>query len=111
MDYKIIIFSISNSLYSACGNFITAFPEESKGSINELFSLWIAHLVDNIASVRDNSAIALGNYMRAYKGEAVAKVKKILEDYLPKVKEQPIDSHLNQSMENTTIFGVAAKKL
>lgn len=61
--------------------------------------------------MRDNSAIALGNYMRAYKEEAIPKIKQILCDNIPKALDQPIDSHINQSMENETIFGVSAKKL
>ena len=31
----------------ACGNFILSFPEESRNSIDELFKLWTAHLVDS----------------------------------------------------------------
>ena len=70
-----------------------------------------SHSCVDIASVRDNSAIALGNYMRAYGEEAVPKIKEVISLNMPRAKEQPVDSHLNQGIENTTVFGVAAKKL
>ena len=47
----------------ACGRCVTAFPLESRGGgvLSELYRLWFAHLQDNIASVREDSAVALGN--------------------------------------------------
>lgn len=46
--------------------------------LQELYALWFAHLWDNIYSVRQDSATALGNAVRAYGDEAVARI-------LPKV--------------------------
>jgi ferredoxin len=45
----------------ACGRCVTAFPEESREVLEELYTLWFAHLEDNIYSVREDSAAALGN--------------------------------------------------
>lgn len=109
--FKDASWPVRDAACTACGNFILAFPEESKPAIEELYTLWCNHLVDNIASVRDNSAIALGNYLRAYKDDVIPRIKELLSKNMPKALEQPISSHLNQNMENTTIFGVAAKKL
>ena len=53
----------------------------------------------------------MGNYLRAYKDDVIPRIKELLSKNMPKALEQPISSHLNQNMENTTIFGVAAKKL
>ena len=36
----------------ACGSFVAAFPEESQPKYEELCGLWIAHLSDNIFTVR-----------------------------------------------------------
>ena len=36
----------------ACGSFVSVFPEESQPKYEELCQIWIAHLSDNIFSVR-----------------------------------------------------------
>ena len=46
--------------------------------LDDLYSLWFAHLWDNIPSVREDTAIALGNVVRSYGQEALDRV-------LPKV--------------------------
>jgi hypothetical protein len=40
----------------ACAHFVATFPEESQEMFKELKPMWIAHLSDNINSVRDHSA-------------------------------------------------------
>ena len=55
----------------ATGKFVFAFPEESRSSLEELWKLWIDHISDNIWSVREDSALALGDVMRAYGGKQV----------------------------------------
>lgn len=71
---------------------------------------YLFFILKDIASVRDNTAIALGNYIRAYKDEVIPKIKQLLTENIPKALDQPIDSHINQNMANETIFGVSAKK-
>ena len=76
----------------ATGNFVASFPEASRPKLEELYGLWFDHLWDNIWSVREDSAVALGKVMSAYKDEAVAKVVAKLKEDLPKAKDQPKDS-------------------
>ena len=68
--------------------FVVGFPEESRFQLDTLYVLWIEHLSDNVWSVREDAAIALGNVIRAYGNEALVKVVGIVKDYLLKAKEQ-----------------------
>ena len=43
----------------ATGSFVACFSEESREEFSELVVLWIAHLSENIFSVRHHSAQAL----------------------------------------------------
>ena len=94
----------------ACGKCVTAFPEESRVVLDELYSLWFAHLWDNIYSVREDSAVALGDVARTYGAEAITRIVSKLHEMLPMAKEQPTDSRARSGMENTTLFGVAASR-
>eukprot|EP01130_Rhizamoeba_saxonica_P008163 TRINITY_DN3297_c1_g1_i1.p1 TRINITY_DN3297_c1_g1~~TRINITY_DN3297_c1_g1_i1.p1 ORF type:complete len:644 (-),score=136.08 TRINITY_DN3297_c1_g1_i1:20-1951(-) len=94
----------------ASGEFIIYYPEESKEKLEIFYDLWFHHLSDNIWSVRETTALALGNVMRAYKEPAVDIICDKIRELLPKAKEQPHDSHILGDYENTTTFGVAAKK-
>lgn len=51
----------------ACGSFVATFSEESKVKYEELCHLWIAHLSDNIFSVRHHSAVALTTVFKSAK--------------------------------------------
>jgi hypothetical protein len=70
--------SSSSSSCSACGQFVLAFPEESRSQLDALYELWFAHLSDNISSVRRNTAFALGSVIAAYKQEALDRVGGVL---------------------------------
>ncbi|KAI7841245.1 hypothetical protein COHA_005082 [Chlorella ohadii] len=94
----------------ACGRCVTAFPEESREVLKELYSLWFAHLWDNIFSVREDSAVALGNAVRAYGDEAVQLILEQVREMVLQAREQPEDSRAYGSLENTTLFGVAAQR-
>ena len=76
----------------ACGSGVLAFPEESREHLERLYSLWFSHLWDNIPSVREDSAVALGNAIRAYRQEATDRVVAAVREMLPRAKEQPPDS-------------------
>lgn len=54
--------------------------------------MWIGHLSDNVWSVREDAAIALGNVLRAYGQEALDKVLPVLTDYLTRASTQPPQS-------------------
>eukprot|EP01094_Clydonella_sp_ATCC50884_P017104 TRINITY_DN2918_c0_g1_i1.p1 TRINITY_DN2918_c0_g1~~TRINITY_DN2918_c0_g1_i1.p1 ORF type:complete len:832 (-),score=205.17 TRINITY_DN2918_c0_g1_i1:39-2534(-) len=101
---------VRDAACTASGRFVRSFPEESLACIDELYELWFAHLSDNIWSVREDSAIALGDVLYAYKEKALDRIVAQLDILLPQAKEQPEDSHLRTNLENTTTFGVAAKK-
>ena len=59
---------VRDAAIMACGSFVATFPEESEAKYEELRSLWITHLSDNIYTVRLNSAKALCNiYVHAAK--------------------------------------------
>jgi ferredoxin len=94
----------------ACGRCVRAFPEESRAVLEELYKLWFAHLWDNIYSVREDSAVALGDAARAYGAEAVQRIVAVIEEMLPMAASQPQDSRQAAGMENTTLFGVAAQR-
>ncbi len=44
----------------------------------ELWTLWFAHLWDNIPSVRRNTAVALGNAVRSYGLKALQRVEPVV---------------------------------
>jgi hypothetical protein len=94
----------------ACGRAVKAFPQESTVILEELYKLWFAHLWDNIYSVREDSAIALGDAARAYGEEAVRRICEKVGEMLPMAKQQPADSKKAAGLENTTLFGVAAQR-
>nr|CCA23759.1 conserved hypothetical protein [Albugo laibachii Nc14] len=70
------------------GKFVLGFPEESRPYLEELFALWFDHLSDEIWSVREDAAIALGNVIQAYGVEALDRVKSITEEYLTLARKQ-----------------------
>eukprot|EP00850_Spirogloea_muscicola_P019293 SM000187S03910 [mRNA] locus=s187:114336:121099:- [translate_table: standard] len=109
--FKDASWPVRDAACTACGRCIFGFPEESRVVLPELFDLWFAHLVDNISSVRQDSAAALGSAMKVYKDEAIAKVMVALTELLPLAKEQPDESRRYGGLDNVTHFGVAHKKL
>lgn len=50
----------------ACGQFAVAYPEETRGLLPRLWRLWFDHAAENVPSVRETAAVALGNAVRAY---------------------------------------------
>ena len=74
----------------ACGSFVSNFPTESALMLPELYSLWFEHLSDNIWSVREDSAVALGLVLKCpeLREDAMARVKQQLGKLLPAVQSQ-----------------------
>ncbi|POM60685.1 hypothetical protein PHPALM_30440 [Phytophthora palmivora] len=89
----ICFYDVSNLVRDAAclasAQLVLGFPEECRPFLDELYHLWIDHLSDDIWSVREDAAIALGNVIRAYGQEALDGVVKITEEYLPLAKKQP----------------------
>ena len=79
---------VRNAACLATGRCVVAFPEESRGVSEKLYKLWFAHLEDNVFSVREDSAVALGDAVRAYGPEAVERVRAALDELLLKAREQ-----------------------
>lgn len=73
----------------------------------ELLDLWFKHLSDNINSVREHSAMALGRVVTVFEAETIPRVKEYLKANLMKAKEQKEDSKKNANLQNETQFGVA----
>ena len=92
----------------ACGHFVATFPEESKPVFDELCTLWVAHLSDNIQSVREHSAQSIIQVMKcAYTEELKAVVVKFIDENIMKAKEQSPSSAKFSNLSNETQFGVA----
>uniref|UniRef100_K3WNJ0 TOG domain-containing protein n=1 Tax=Globisporangium ultimum (strain ATCC 200006 / CBS 805.95 / DAOM BR144) TaxID=431595 RepID=K3WNJ0_GLOUD len=73
----------------AAAQMVLGFPEECRPFLDELYHLWFDHLSDEVWSVREDAAIALGNAVRAYGQEALDRVTAIADDYLLLAKTQP----------------------
>jgi hypothetical protein len=95
----------------ASGRFVLSCPKECENAIDvmaEFYKLWEQHLSDNIWSVREDSAVALGNVARAYGAPAEDKMISIIEKLLPlAVTKQAKESYTFGSLGNVTTFGVA----
>ncbi|GMF24133.1 unnamed protein product [Phytophthora lilii] len=94
----ICFYDVSNLVRDAAclasAQLVLGFPEECRPFLDELYHLWIDHLSDDIWSVREDAAIALGNVIRAYGQEALDRVIKVTEEYLPLAKKQPAMTQL-----------------
>ena len=72
----------------ATGQCVLYFPETCRDLLEKLYKLWFAHLEDNVYSVREDSAVALGNAVRAYGAEARERVRSALDVSLLRAREQ-----------------------
>lgn len=91
----------------ALGGFVQEFPVASKEDHEELFQLWFAHLGDNIPSVRENTAHALGSVAKVLGPPAINRIIAKLKELLPLVKSQAKESVAFGGLEKTSHFGVA----
>ncbi|XP_071081412.1 uncharacterized protein [Haliotis cracherodii] len=72
----------------ACGNFVKCFPEESRGTMPELYPLFFSNLEDNIPSVRQGAALALAHVVQAYGEESLSVILPKLRAGLEGVEHQ-----------------------
>lgn len=89
---------------------MAAFPEESGPQYEELCKLWIAHLSDNIFTVRQHSALALAKVYQGapcYREDLFNRFTTYLDANMNKAKEQPAKSEQFKNLSNETEFGVA----
>lgn len=95
----------------ACGTFCIAYPEECKPELSLLFSKWTEQLTDQIWSVREDAAVALGDAVEAYGASMFDQVLAVVKESLPGAKNQPamtqeeykrrqndIESHTNSQL-------------
>jgi hypothetical protein len=71
------------------------------------YELFFLHVGDNIWSVRENAAVALGEVVKTYGDDAFATAHAKLLELLPSVSKQPAGSKKNSGLTNATQFGVA----
>ncbi|OQS01369.1 hypothetical protein ACHHYP_01181 [Achlya hypogyna] len=86
------VFTVSDAACSASSHVVLAFPKESRSCVDKLIKWWTIHLSDDVWSVRENAAIALGTCARAYASEDPALLDAIVNiatASLAKAKEQP----------------------
>lgn len=99
---------VRDSACISCGKFVQRFPKESEDRKEELFHLWKGHLSDNIASVREHSAMALIDALDAYEEEVTELIKDELKENLMKAKtDQEKESHRFAGYSGTSVFSVA----
>jgi len=116
MCFRDASWPVRDAACEALGGAVLAFPEElarlSGGDLlDDLYELWFDHLWDNIWSVRENSAIALGKCIDAYGDLALEKIILRLDEYLPKVREQVVESERFSSLDpGGSTFGVAGPR-
>ena len=95
----------------ACGTFCLAYPEECQPEIDTLFTRWTEQLTDQIWSVREDAAVALGDAIQAYGPSMFERVLVVLKKDLPSARLEPsmsreeykrrqndIDQHTNSQL-------------
>ena len=74
LDPKTMCVQVRDAACLACGQYVLAYPEEARGTLDQLYVLWFDHLCENIPSVRAGAAAALANAVRAYGDGALSTV-------------------------------------
>jgi len=72
----------------ACGTFCLAYPDECLSELPTLFERWTEQLTDQIWSVREDAAVALGDAVAAYGPSMLDKVLPVLRKSLPAARDQ-----------------------
>ena len=94
----------------ACGNFVQAFPDDSKDYMANLYPLFFLNLRDPIPSVRQGAAIALTNVAKAYGAEAIPKIFETVTVGLKEVDSQPATADRFSSISKTpATYGVVKR--
>ncbi|EFJ51820.1 hypothetical protein VOLCADRAFT_120428 [Volvox carteri f. nagariensis] len=108
--FKDMSWPVRDAACIAAGRAVLAYPEEMRHLAGEMLGLWLAHLADNIPTVRANSAVALAKALRAYGDDVLPALLAALDDMLLRAREQPAESTKYSGLSNETRFGVAARK-
>ncbi|GIL88525.1 hypothetical protein Vretifemale_16489 [Volvox reticuliferus] len=108
--FKDMSWPVRDAACIAAGRAVLAYPEEMRPLAGEMLGLWLAHLAENIPTVRANSAVALAKALRAYGDEVLPALLAALDDMLLRAREQLAESTKYSGLSNETKFGVAARK-
>ena len=93
----------------ACAILCKAFPQACHAEVfhKNLWERFTEQLTDQIWSVRENAAVAMGDVLEAYGNEILPKVQTLIKKLLPSAKEQPVMSakefkaHVNDLKQHT----------
>ncbi|KAG2428503.1 hypothetical protein HXX76_011620 [Chlamydomonas incerta] len=107
--FKDMSWPVRDAACIAAGRAVLAYPEEMRPLAPEVLALWLAHLADNIPTVRANSAAAAAKALRAYGDEVLPALLAALNDMLLRAREQPAESGRYSGLSNETRFGVAER--
>eukprot|EP00056_Hartaetosiga_gracilis_P003299 m.62438 g.62438 ORF g.62438 m.62438 type:complete len:392 (+) comp11403_c0_seq1:877-2052(+) len=91
----------------ASGRFLGCYKEESSEYLDKFLDRFFHHLSDNIWSVRENAAIAIGRVCENFEERVLPKVVEVLDERILAARDQKEDSQQFSGLENTTQFGVA----
>ncbi|GLI70399.1 hypothetical protein VaNZ11_015182 [Volvox africanus] len=108
--FKDMSWPVRDAACIAAGRAVLAYPGEMRPLAGEMLGLWLAHLGENIPTVRANSAVALAKALRAYGDEVLPALLAALDDMLLRAREQAAESSKYSGLRNETQFGVAARK-
>lgn len=69
---------VRDAASTAYAKAVLVFPEECRPFLSEVWPIWLALLDENVFSVREHAAEAVGDVVRAYGQEALDKVMPVL---------------------------------
>ena len=69
---------------------VLAFPEECRAAVSEIWPLWLSLLDDNVYSVRQHAAMALGDVARAYESEVIDALLPLIRWVEASLKSAPL---------------------
>ena len=72
LQVAVALLQVRSAACRACGRTVRALPDACRPFLADLWPLWISHLDDNIPSVREDAAIALGDAAAALQQEALS---------------------------------------
>ncbi|ETW09496.1 hypothetical protein H310_00065 [Aphanomyces invadans] len=85
------VFTVSDAACAASSQVVLSFPVECRDSLPALMKWWTVHLSDDVWSVREDAAVALGSLLRAYPTDEVLRkqIADLAKTFLAKAKDQP----------------------
>ncbi|PNH01665.1 hypothetical protein TSOC_012431 [Tetrabaena socialis] len=108
--FKDTSWPVRDAACTATGRAVLAYPDEMRPLADEMLRLWLAHLVDNIPTVRANSAVALAKALRAYGDDVAPALLVALQDMLLRAREQQPESGRYTELPSEAPLGTAQRK-